>query len=183
MDRRPCGIAGYCFLVHLSIYSWLLCRWFPKCQRSHSRSPFHTADLWAWKTLWIKDSKIIVWCHWNVKWYMNCNIWALICTANNFEIMYSRQRISQNSLSKFIYVFPKSFMIFQQELLDAAFSLWGNIVTKGIMKQIWACAWDRTGAPNDVIVKNNKVRALDSDSGGQHQNWVLSCRTIRARYF
>jgi hypothetical protein len=38
-----------------------------------------------------------------------------ICTANNFEFMYSLQRISLNSFPKFIYIFPKSFMIFQQE--------------------------------------------------------------------
>jgi hypothetical protein len=32
--------------------------------------------------------------------------------------MYSRERISQNSFPNFIYIFPKSFMIFCQELLD-----------------------------------------------------------------
>jgi hypothetical protein len=37
------------------------------------------------------------------------------CTANNFELMYSRQRMSQNSFPKFIYVFPNSFIIFWQE--------------------------------------------------------------------
>ncbi len=37
-------------------------------------------------------------------------------TANNFGIMYSRKRISQNSFPNSIYIFPKSFMIFSQEL-------------------------------------------------------------------
>jgi hypothetical protein len=40
------------------------------------------------------------------------------CTANNFGIMYSRKRISQNSFPTFIYIFPKIFMIFCQELQD-----------------------------------------------------------------
>jgi hypothetical protein len=40
------------------------------------------------------------------------------CTANKFGIMYSRKRISQNSFPNFIYIFPKSFMIFCQELED-----------------------------------------------------------------
>jgi hypothetical protein len=44
-------------------------------------------------------------------------------TANNFELMYSRQRISQNSFPKFLYIVPKSFIIFLRELLDAAVSL------------------------------------------------------------
>ncbi len=36
--------------------------------------------------------------------------WAY--TANKFGLMYSRKRISQNSFPNFIYIFPKSFMIF-----------------------------------------------------------------------
>ncbi len=39
-------------------------------------------------------------------------------TANNFGFMYSRNRISQYSFPNFIYIFPKSFMKFCQELLD-----------------------------------------------------------------
>jgi hypothetical protein len=39
-----------------------------------------------------------------------------ICTANNFGLMYSQKRISQNSFPNFIYIFVKSFMIFCQEL-------------------------------------------------------------------
>jgi hypothetical protein len=39
-----------------------------------------------------------------------------VCTANNFGIMYARKRISQNSFPNLIYIFPKSFMIFCQEL-------------------------------------------------------------------
>ncbi len=37
-------------------------------------------------------------------------------TANNFGFMYSQKRISQNSFPNGIYIFPKSFMIFCQEL-------------------------------------------------------------------
>ncbi len=40
----------------------------------------------------------------------------LLYTANNFRLIYSRKRISQNSFPNFIYIFPKSFMIFCQEL-------------------------------------------------------------------
>ncbi len=32
-------------------------------------------------------------------------------TANNFGLMYSRKRISQNSFSNFIFITPKSFMV------------------------------------------------------------------------
>jgi hypothetical protein len=39
-------------------------------------------------------------------------------TANNFGIMYSRKRSSQNSFPNLIYIFPESFMIFCQELQD-----------------------------------------------------------------
>jgi hypothetical protein len=62
-------------------------------------------------------------------------------TGNNFEFIYSRQRISQNSFPKLIHIFPTSFMIFQQELLDAAVSLWTNIIPKGIIQQIWCRCW------------------------------------------
>ncbi len=41
------------------------------------------------------------------------------CTANNFGIMYSRKRISHNSFPNLIYIFPKAFMIFCQELQDS----------------------------------------------------------------
>jgi hypothetical protein len=37
-------------------------------------------------------------------------------TANNFGFMYSPKRISQNSFPNFIYIIPKSFMVFCQEL-------------------------------------------------------------------
>ena len=37
-------------------------------------------------------------------------------TANNFGLMYSWKRISQNSFPNFIYIIPKTFMIFCQEL-------------------------------------------------------------------
>ncbi len=39
-------------------------------------------------------------------------------TANKFGLIYSLKRISQNSFPNFTYIFPKSFMIFCQELLD-----------------------------------------------------------------
>ncbi len=42
----------------------------------------------------------------------------IMYTANKFGLRYSRKRISQNSIPNFIYIFPKSFMIFCQELLD-----------------------------------------------------------------
>jgi hypothetical protein len=45
--------------------------------------------------------------------------------ANNFGIMYSRKRISQNSFPNLIYIFPKSFMIF--------YSVRNYKIPKGIM--------------------------------------------------
>ncbi len=39
-------------------------------------------------------------------------------TTNNFELMNSRKRISQNSFPNFIYIIPKSFMVFCQELCN-----------------------------------------------------------------
>ncbi len=39
-------------------------------------------------------------------------------TANNFGIMYSWKSIGQNLFPNLIYIFPKSFMIFCQELQD-----------------------------------------------------------------
>jgi hypothetical protein len=41
---------------------------------------------------------------------------CLTCTANNFGLMYFDKRISQNSFSNFIFIIPKSFMVFCQEL-------------------------------------------------------------------
>ncbi len=38
------------------------------------------------------------------------------CTANNFGLVYSQKRINQNSFPNFINIFPKSFIIFCQEL-------------------------------------------------------------------
>ncbi len=56
----------------------------------------------------------------NEEWRMENVEWGMKdeCTANNFGIMYSRKRISQNSFPNFIYIFPKSFMRFCQELQD-----------------------------------------------------------------
>jgi hypothetical protein len=53
-----------------------------------------------------------------------------LCTANNFGIMYSRKRISQNSFPNFIYIFPKSFMIFCQELQDPKRNYENQILTQ-----------------------------------------------------
>ncbi len=36
----------------------------------------------------------------------------MLYTANNFGLMYSRKRISQNSFPNFIHIIPKSFMVF-----------------------------------------------------------------------
>jgi hypothetical protein len=43
--------------------------------------------------------------------------------ANNFRFMYYQKRISQNSFPNLIYIFPKSFLIFQKEQLNAAIPL------------------------------------------------------------
>ncbi len=56
----------------------------------------------------------------SLKYYI-FRTWDLIrnrsCTANNFGLMYSRKRISQNSFPILIYIIPKSFTVFCQELL------------------------------------------------------------------
>jgi hypothetical protein len=62
--------------------------------------------------------------------------------------MYSRKKISQNSFPNLIYIFPKSFMIFYQELQDPK---------RNYKNQVW------TLALKDVIIK--KLHTLDSNSG------------------
>ncbi len=45
-------------------------------------------------------------------------------------------------------------MIFRQELLDAAASLWTNIIPRGIMiTSMTSVSWIDPGALNNVIVK------------------------------
>ncbi len=78
-------------------------------------------------------------------------------TANNFGIMYSRKRISQNL----------SFMIFCQELQDPE---------RNYENQIW------TEAPKDVIMKKKKLHTLDSNSGTLHHQQVFCHWIIEARY-
>ncbi len=58
---------------------------------------------------------------WHIEWSC-CTKYILAfhpgfftCTANNFGLMCCRKRISQNSFPNFIYIIPKSFMIFCQE--------------------------------------------------------------------
>jgi hypothetical protein len=59
-------------------------------------------------------------------------------TATKFGLMYSRKRISQTSFPNLISTFPKSLMIFCQELLDPK---------RNYENQIW------TLAPIDVLKK------------------------------
>ncbi len=79
-----------------------------------------------------------------VAWFFICfpstgDMQSLWRTANNFGIMYSRKRISQNSFPNLINIFPKSFMIFCQELQDPK---------RNYENQIWT-----PKAPKDVIIK------------------------------
>ncbi len=83
----------------------------------------------------------------------------------SFEFMYSRQRISQNSFPKFIYIFAKSFMIFRQELLDAAVSLWTNIIPKGLTIIIMMpVPGIEPELPTMSLWKYNKICKLDSNT-------------------
>ncbi len=60
-----------------------------------------------------------------------------INTVNNFELMYSRQRISKNSFKVYLYISKVIYDIpARTTSVDAAVSLWRNIIPKGIMKQI-----------------------------------------------
>jgi hypothetical protein len=71
-------------------------------------------------------------------------------TANNFGLTYSRKTVSQNSFPNFIYIIPKSFIIFCQEL--------GN--PKRNMK-----ARFEPSLPRMSSWKSNKHNTLDFNSG------------------
>jgi hypothetical protein len=88
---------------------------------------------------------------WPGEWGLTAKFFAhLPYTANSFGLMYSRKRISQNSFPNLIYIFPKSFMIFCQELHNPKRNYENQICTK---------------APKDVIMKK-KIRhhTLDLNS-------------------
>ncbi len=107
--------------------STLMCLWAIYILYCYERSAYSAAG-----NMWTAPSK-----KWITHRHMNVEKWdwgraiprkgihkqdfcCSVCTANNFEFMYSWKRISQNSFPKFIYIFSKSFMKFWQELLDAA---------------------------------------------------------------
>jgi hypothetical protein len=54
-------------------------------------------------------------------------------TANKFGLCILEKELAKTHSHNSFYIFPKSFMILRQELLDAAFSLWTNIIAEGIM--------------------------------------------------
>ncbi len=62
-----------------------------------------------------------VWCKYNdgqrrkTDYSAHISVPQPVCTANNFGLMCSR-RISQNSFPNLIYIIPKSFVVFWQEL-------------------------------------------------------------------
>jgi hypothetical protein len=54
-----------------------------------------------------------------------------LSTVNNFEFMYSRQSIRQNSFQKVhLYIFKVIYDIPARTTKDAAVSLWTNIIPK-----------------------------------------------------
>jgi hypothetical protein len=65
---------------------------------------FYLANVKTWKVIFLLNGFHILTFHQG------------ICTANNFGLMCSRKRISQNSFPNLIYIIPKSFMVFCQEL-------------------------------------------------------------------
>ncbi len=89
----------------------------------------------------------------------------IIFTANNFWIIYSRKRIGQNSFPNFIYIFPQSFMIFCQELLDPKRKPDLNLGSQGCHHE-----------------KLLNFTPLDLNSGPLHQYQVLCHWTTTARY-
>ncbi len=90
-------------------------------------------------------------------------------TANNFGLMYSRKRISQNSFPNFIYIIPKSFMVFCQELRNPK---------RNYENQIWTYRLPRTSS-----WKSNEHNTLELNSGTfashasilplNHQSWYI----------
>jgi hypothetical protein len=81
-------------------------------------------------------------------------------TASNFGLMYSRKRIRQDLFPNFIYIFPKSFMIFCQELSNPK---------RNYENQIWTYRLPRMSS-----WKSNKHHTLDLNSGPLHHKHVLS---------
>ncbi len=72
-------------------------------------------------------------------------------------------------------------MIFRQELLDAAVSLWTIIIPTELWNKYDACnSGIEPGLPKMSMWKNNEVHTLDSNSGRPCQNWILCHWTIRA---
>ncbi len=63
----------------------------------------------GWEVNILEDAR-----HSYVLYIRKCFGHAPVCTANNFGLMYSRK--SHNSFPNFIYIVPKSFMVFCQEL-------------------------------------------------------------------
>ena len=81
--------------------------------------------------------------------------------------MYSRKRISQNSFPNFIFIFPKSFMIFCQEPLDPKRNYKNQIGTQ---------------APKDVLMKKYSGFELTPASGAgslslDHQSQIIKVPT------
>ncbi len=113
--------------------------------------------MWRWKYL---KTAFVQWRltnSWNAFHFQTSPL-----TANNFGIMYSR-RISQNSFLNLIYIFPKSSMIFCQELQDPK---------RNYKNQIW------TWLPRMSLWK--KLHTLDLNSGPLHMRQVFCRWTIKA---
>jgi hypothetical protein len=99
------------------IYVW----WLPPCGFMPGAYMYNCLYIgWGLLALYIGDSCCFpfVACVYREYWmiYRGPRLIAIVCTANNFGLMYSRKRISQNSFPNFIHIIPKSFMVFCQEL-------------------------------------------------------------------
>jgi hypothetical protein len=89
------------------------------------------------------------------------------CTPNNFRFMYSWKRVSQNSFPNFIYIFPKSFMKFWQELRNPKRIMKTKLESRLPRKSSW---------------KSINYYILDLNSGHLHRKHVFCHWTIKARY-
>jgi hypothetical protein len=114
---------------------------------------------------------------WPGEWGLTAQFFAhlfyqyLPYTANNFGLMYSRKRISQNSFPNLIYIFPKSFMIFCQELHSPKRNYENQICTKAPL----GCHHEKkirhhTLNLNSVPLKHQQVHILSLDHQSQIHN-------------
>ncbi len=92
---------------------------------------------------------------------------TLTYSANNFGILCSRKRISQNLPPNFIYIFQS----------HSWYSVRNYVIPEGIMKTRF-----EPRPPGMSSWKNNELHTLDFNTGPLHRKQVFCHWTIKARY-